>query len=169
MIRDAQAVETCHGQGAHGEEDPFCGYFVGVEDVTGLSDLEAPKKSSGEVEVSCLFNESQQALNRASVLYHEVFLRSRGELSRYEAKIRGINEKRDAFKLLSELREEEAKRVQQKFDVIRHLRVEVDAVKAEVEEWKKNMDRLASEKEVARAELAATETQLRSLKEKALE
>ncbi|XP_070049282.1 uncharacterized protein [Nicotiana tomentosiformis] len=57
--------------------------------------------------------------------------------------------------------------VQQKFDVIRQLRVEVDAVKAEADEWKKNMNRLASEKETARAQLASAETQLRSLKEKA--
>ncbi|XP_075101980.1 uncharacterized protein LOC142177393 [Nicotiana tabacum] len=57
--------------------------------------------------------------------------------------------------------------VQQKFDVIRQLRVEVDAVKAEAEEWKKNMDRLASEKEAARTQLASAEIQLRSLKEKA--
>ncbi|XP_009612720.1 uncharacterized protein [Nicotiana tomentosiformis] len=58
--------------------------------------------------------------------------------------------------------------VQQKLDVIRQLRVEVDAVRPEAEEWKKNMDLLASENKVARAQLASAETQLRSLKEKAL-
>ncbi|XP_070045122.1 uncharacterized protein [Nicotiana tomentosiformis] len=128
-----------------------------------------------------------------------------GELSRYEAEIRG---ERDAFKLLSAQREREAKglraeletaqneqadmaeqvkrifevngtdsgmvanssvpQVQQKFDVIEQLREEVDTVKAEAEAWKKNMDRLASENEAARAQLASNETQFRSLKEKAL-
>ncbi|XP_070033054.1 uncharacterized protein [Nicotiana tomentosiformis] len=161
MIHDAQAVETCHGEGDHGEKDPFRGYFVGVEDVTSLSDLEAPKKSSGEVKASCLFNEAQQALN---------------QLSRYKAENQGLTEERYAFKLLSEKREGEAKGLRaeleasrkEQADLAEKLRVEVDAVKAEVEEWKKNMDHLASEKEVARAQLASTETQLRSLKEKAL-
>nr|XP_016435428.1 PREDICTED: neurofilament medium polypeptide-like [Nicotiana tabacum] len=41
-------------------------------------------------------------------------------------------------------------------------------MKTEAEEWKKNIDRLASEKEVVRAQLASAETQLRGLKEKAL-
>nr|XP_016433049.1 PREDICTED: uncharacterized protein LOC107759586 [Nicotiana tabacum] len=176
MIRDAQDVETCHGEGAHEEEDPFRGCFVGVEDVTGLSDLVAPKKSSGEAGVSCLFNETQQALNRAFVLHHEVFLRSREEMSRYEAEIRALTEERDAFKLLSEQREVEVEELRAELEVAQReqadlseqLRVEVDAVKAEVEEWKKNMDRLASEKVAARAQLASAETQLRVLKEKAL-
>ncbi|XP_070054923.1 uncharacterized protein [Nicotiana tomentosiformis] len=44
----------------------------------------------------------------------------------------------------------------------------MDAVKVEAEAWNKNMDRLASEKEAALAQLASAETQLRSLKEKAL-
>ncbi|XP_070042877.1 uncharacterized protein [Nicotiana tomentosiformis] len=61
-----------------------------------------------------------------------------------------------------------AKPVQRKLDVIGRLREEVDAVKAEAEAWTKNIDRLASEKEVARAQLASAETQLQSLKEKAL-
>ncbi|XP_019263498.1 PREDICTED: filament-like plant protein [Nicotiana attenuata] len=62
-----------------------------------------------EVETPCLFSEARQALNRASVLHHEGFLQFRGELSRYEAEIRGIIEEKDAFKLLSEQREGEAK------------------------------------------------------------
>ncbi|XP_070043258.1 uncharacterized protein [Nicotiana tomentosiformis] len=58
--------------------------------------------------------------------------------------------------------------VKQKFDMIRQLRAEVDVVKSEAEEWKKNMDRLTSEKETARTQLASAEAQLRSLKEKAI-
>ncbi|XP_070032970.1 uncharacterized protein [Nicotiana tomentosiformis] len=58
--------------------------------------------------------------------------------------------------------------VQRKLDVIGQLREEADAVKAEAKVWKKNMDRLASEKKVARAQLVSAETQLRSVKEKAL-
>nr|XP_016445726.1 PREDICTED: uncharacterized protein LOC107770911 [Nicotiana tabacum] len=168
MIRDAQAVETCHGEGAHREEVPFRGYFIGVEHVIGPSDLEAPKKSSSEVGAPCLFNEAQQALNR------------------YKAEVRRLTEERDALNLLIEQREGEVKglraeletsrkeqtelaeQVKQKFDVIRQLRVEVDVVKSEAGEWKKNMDRLASEKETAQTQLASAEAQLRSLKEKSL-
>nr|XP_016515615.1 PREDICTED: uncharacterized protein LOC107832315 [Nicotiana tabacum] len=58
--------------------------------------------------------------------------------------------------------------VQRKLDVNRQLREEVDAVKAEAEVWKKNMDHLALVKEATRAQLASAETQLRSLKEKDL-
>ncbi|XP_070042704.1 uncharacterized protein [Nicotiana tomentosiformis] len=40
-------------------------------------------------------------------------------------------------------------------------------VKVEAEEWKRNMDRLASEKKTARAQLTSIEVQLRAAKEKA--
>ncbi|XP_070040563.1 uncharacterized protein [Nicotiana tomentosiformis] len=208
MIHDAQAVKVYHGEGAHEEEDPFHGYFVGVEDATGLRDLEASKKGSGKAEIPRIFNEAQQALNRASMLYHETFFRSRGELCRFEAEIRGLTEERDTFKLLSEQREGEARglraeleatrkeqtnlseqvkrvfevndtnlgvkanssvpQVQQKLDIVGKLRAKVDAVKAGSEEWKKNMDRLASEKEAVRAQLASVEAQLQISKERAL-
>ncbi|XP_070049938.1 uncharacterized protein [Nicotiana tomentosiformis] len=58
--------------------------------------------------------------------------------------------------------------VEQKFDVIRQLRTEVDVVKLEAEEWKKNMDCLASKKETTRTQLASAEAQLLSLKDKSL-
>ncbi|XP_070040124.1 uncharacterized protein [Nicotiana tomentosiformis] len=64
MIHDAQAVEVYHGEGAHGEEVPFRGYFVGVEDATGPSDLEASKKSSGKAGIPRIFSEAQLALNQ---------------------------------------------------------------------------------------------------------
>nr|XP_016470214.1 PREDICTED: uncharacterized protein LOC107792506 [Nicotiana tabacum] len=164
MIRDAQAVETCHGEGAHGGEDPFRGYFIRVEDVIGPSDLETLKKSSSEVGASYLFNEAQQGLNR---------------LNQYETEVRRLTEERDALMLLSEQREREVKglraelevsrkeqaelseQVKKRFDAIRQLRVKVDAVKSEAEEWKKNMDHLASQKEAARTQLASAEAQLK--------
>lgn len=52
MIHDAQDAEACHGEGAYREEDLFRGLFVRLEDVIGLSDLEVPKKSSGEASSS---------------------------------------------------------------------------------------------------------------------
>nr|XP_016480411.1 PREDICTED: centrosome-associated protein CEP250-like [Nicotiana tabacum] len=58
--------------------------------------------------------------------------------------------------------------VQKKLDQIDQLQAEVDAVKAEAEEWKRNMDCLASEKEAALAQLASAEAQLRAAKEMSL-
>ncbi|XP_070036421.1 uncharacterized protein [Nicotiana tomentosiformis] len=182
----AQIVEAYHEEGARGEEDPFRDYFVGVEGVTGLSDLEVSKKSSGEVGAPRLFNESQQALKRAFALYHEAFFRSLGEMNR-EEEAKGLRAELGAAREEQADLAEQVKRIfevnitdssvvanssipqiQQKFDMIRQLHVEMGAVKAEAEEWKKNMDHLASEKETTRAQLASAETQLRGLKEKAL-
>nr|XP_009617671.1 S-antigen protein-like [Nicotiana tomentosiformis] len=43
----------------------------------------------------------------------------------------------------------------------------MDAVKVKAEEWRSRMDRLASEKETARAQLTSAQTQLRETREKA--
>ncbi|XP_070050789.1 uncharacterized protein [Nicotiana tomentosiformis] len=51
-IREAQATRTPEVDGAHGGEDPFYGYFIGVDDATDLS------------EASSLLDEAQQALKR---------------------------------------------------------------------------------------------------------
>ncbi|XP_070049559.1 uncharacterized protein [Nicotiana tomentosiformis] len=122
-----------------------------------------------------------------------------------EVEVRGLTEKRDTYKLLSERREGEAKslraelelarkehanlveqvkifevsddeldsvtndrnpQVQQKIDRINQLRAELDIVKAEAEEWRRRMDRLALEKETARAQLTSVEVQLQAAKEK---
>ncbi|XP_070053685.1 uncharacterized protein [Nicotiana tomentosiformis] len=152
-----------------------------------------------EVEVPYLFDEAQQALNRALVLHHEDSLRYREKFKHHEAETRELAEKKDTYKLVSEklqaeleaARKEHADlveqvrrifelsddnsetlannpnpQVQKRLDQIGQLQVEVDTVKAEAKEWKKNMDRLASKKEIARAQLASTEVQLRSIKEK---
>ncbi|XP_070050954.1 uncharacterized protein [Nicotiana tomentosiformis] len=74
MIQEAWALKTLSIEGGHGMEDPFRDYFTGAEDATGVSDLEDSRKDSGEA--SSLFNEAQQALNRASALHQEVFSQS---------------------------------------------------------------------------------------------
>ncbi|XP_070032792.1 uncharacterized protein [Nicotiana tomentosiformis] len=113
---------------------------------------------------------------KASMLHHEAFFQSRGELSRYEAKIRKLTEERDALKLLNKQREVEVKGLRAELEASRkeqaelaeQFRAEVDVVKSKAEEWKKNMDYLASEKKTARTQLASAQAQLQSLKEKAL-
>ncbi|XP_070034984.1 uncharacterized protein [Nicotiana tomentosiformis] len=69
---------------------------------------EEDQAKMNEVDAPCRFNEAQQALNRASVLHQETFLRYRDELNQLEAEVRELTEKRDTYKLLSEQREGEA-------------------------------------------------------------
>ncbi|XP_070046438.1 protein WEAK CHLOROPLAST MOVEMENT UNDER BLUE LIGHT-like 1 [Nicotiana tomentosiformis] len=54
----------------------------------------------------------------------------------------------------------------QKLEVIGKLREEVNMIRAEILEWKDGMDRLAAEKEIARAQLSSAKKQLQSMKEK---
>nr|XP_033513152.1 uncharacterized protein LOC117277849 [Nicotiana tomentosiformis] len=110
---------------------------------------------------------------------YETFLRYREESKCFQAEALELSKKRDAYKLLNEkfqAQKEAARRehteiieqVQNKLDVIEQLRGKVDAVKAETEEWKKNMDCLAAEKEIALTQFAYAEVQLRAAKEKNL-
>ncbi|XP_070056166.1 uncharacterized protein [Nicotiana tomentosiformis] len=148
-----------------------------------------------EVDISCLFNEAQQALNRY-----------RDEVNQLEAEVRELAEKTDTYKLLSEQHEcvvkslraeldaaqkkhaylveqvkifevsnddlamatnDQTSQVQQKIDRIDQLRAEMNEVQAMADVWKENMDWLASEKENAREQLTSVEVQLRVAKEKA--
>ncbi|XP_070040271.1 uncharacterized protein [Nicotiana tomentosiformis] len=186
-IREAQAMRTPEVDRGHGGEDPFRGYFIGVEDATDLN------------EASSLFDEAQQALNRALALRQEAFSKSRAELSRCEADLQGLTEERNALKLLSGKKEEEIKdlraelakahqdqtdlieqvmkilkahrlnlgmvanisisQLQQKVERIEQFREEFDTMKAETLGWKESMDRFAAEKEAARAQLSSVETE----------
>nr|XP_033515956.1 uncharacterized protein LOC117280362 [Nicotiana tomentosiformis] len=74
-----------------------------------------------EVGESCLFNEAQQALNRASILHHESFIKYRTEANQLEAEVRELVEKRDTYKLLNEQHEE----------AVKSLRAELDAAQKE--------------------------------------
>ncbi|XP_070039463.1 intracellular protein transport protein USO1-like [Nicotiana tomentosiformis] len=171
MIQEARALKTPSIEGDHGREDPFHDYFTRVEDATGLSNLEVSRKDSGEA--SSLFNEAQQAMNRASALHREVFSRSRAELSRYEADIQRLTEERNSLNLLSGQKEENIKDLRTELatahkDQTNRIEQEVDVMKAETLGWKESMDRLAAKKEVARAQLSSVESQLRGMKEKSL-
>ncbi|XP_070050280.1 uncharacterized protein [Nicotiana tomentosiformis] len=87
--------------------------------------------------------EEEEAFDLASVLHHETFLRYRDKLNQYEAEVRGLTEKRDTYKLLSEQREGEAKSLRTKLEVAR----------------KEHADLVE--------QLASTESQLRAAKDKA--
>nr|XP_033516213.1 uncharacterized protein LOC117280608 isoform X2 [Nicotiana tomentosiformis] len=108
-----------------------------------------------EVDMSCLFNKTQQALNRDSVLHHKSFLQYRAEVNQLDLEVNELAEKRNMYKLLSEQHERairdlktgmnEAQReasnlrwdhadlvekVQQKIDRIDQLRAKINEVYA---------------------------------------
>ncbi|XP_070032551.1 uncharacterized protein [Nicotiana tomentosiformis] len=79
-------------------------------------------------------------------------------------------ELKKALKEASFLKQEHAdlvKKVQEKINLIDQLWAEMDEVKATIEVWKGKIDMLASEKVVAKAELASVENQLQVAKDKA--
>ncbi|XP_070025727.1 uncharacterized protein [Nicotiana sylvestris] len=113
------------------------------------------------------------------------FYKSRAELNRSEDGLKRITEERDALKLFSgqkeeikDLQAELAKaqkeqtdlieQVEHKAEKIEQLHEEAKMKEAETLGWKQNMDRLASEKDTARAQLSLSERQLQSMKEKSL-
>lgn len=54
--------------------------------------------------------------------------------------------------------------LQQKLEMIGQLRGEVDQVKVDCHQWKKNMDQLAADKETVTAQLASVELNSETLK-----
>ncbi|XP_019232390.1 PREDICTED: uncharacterized protein LOC109213091 [Nicotiana attenuata] len=165
---------TLDVEGAHRGEDLFRGYWV--EDAANM------------IEASSLFDEAQQALSRA--LFKEAFSISRTELSRCEADLQRLTEERNSLKLLcgkkketKGLRAELATAHKEQTDLIEkvmkileaqcstkakkieQLREEVNMMRAKTLGWKQNMDRFASEKDAARAQLSSAESQLQGMKE----
>ncbi|XP_070029120.1 uncharacterized protein [Nicotiana sylvestris] len=112
----------------------------------------------------------------AVTLHREAIFKSRAELNRCEADLKRFKEERDALKLISGQKEEEIKdlraelakahkeqtdlieQVRQKAEKIEQLRDEAKMKKAENFRWKQNMDRLASEKDTARAQFGSVST-----------
>ncbi|XP_070053019.1 uncharacterized protein [Nicotiana tomentosiformis] len=100
MYNELETVKERPNERARGADDTFRSFFDGVdstatEDVTGLGDLEV------------------------SMLHHETFLRYRNELNQLEAEVRGLTEKRDTYKLLSEQHERETKSLRAELEVAR--------------------------------------------------
>ncbi|XP_070047204.1 uncharacterized protein [Nicotiana tomentosiformis] len=58
--------------------------------------------------------------------------------------------------------------LQQKIEMIGKLREEVNVIRTESLRWKEGMERFATKKEIARAQLSSSETQLQKIKEKGL-
>ncbi|XP_070035634.1 uncharacterized protein [Nicotiana tomentosiformis] len=175
-IQEAQALVALEVDDPHEGEDPFCDLFTGIKDAAGPSDALG------------FFHEVQHALNRAAAVHREACSRSRAELRRYEVDLQRVTEERNALRLLFGQREEAIKdlraslsrpdrpdravvnisisQLQQKLEVIVKLREEVDMIRVDTLGWKDGMDRLATEKETARAQLSSAESQVQVMKEK---
>nr|XP_033509992.1 uncharacterized protein LOC117274747 [Nicotiana tomentosiformis] len=75
---------------------------VGVASYLRCLLTEEDQSKMNEVGTLSLFNEAQQALNRASVLHHESLLQYRLEISQLEFNHKEQARKKDMFNLLSE-------------------------------------------------------------------
>nr|XP_016488330.1 PREDICTED: uncharacterized protein LOC107808335 [Nicotiana tabacum] len=124
--------------------------------------IEEDQAKMDEVEAPYLFNESQQALNWASAELEA----TRKEHAEWVEQVNRVLE--DSEEDLDTVANDPILLVQKRLDRIRQLQAKVDTKKAEAEEWKRNMDLLASEKEAVQAQLALTEAQLQATEEKAL-
>ncbi|XP_070052813.1 uncharacterized protein [Nicotiana tomentosiformis] len=97
-----------------------------------------------------------------SVLHHKAFFRIREE---HDAEVWSLTEKSDSYKLLSEKLLVDLTATQEEHE---EMAEQVDGLLAEAEEFKKNMDILASKKEAVQAQLKLSDAQLQSTKENAL-
>nr|XP_016461755.1 PREDICTED: uveal autoantigen with coiled-coil domains and ankyrin repeats-like [Nicotiana tabacum] len=165
-IKDARALRTPDPSKVL-EEDPFQDCFTRVEDAADLNDA------------STLFEEAHRLLSRDITKF-------KAELIQCEAELKKSLDEKKALRLLCIQKEEELKdlradlakahknkaeldkQLQQKLELIGQLRGEVDQVKVDYNQWKENMDRLPTDKEVALSQLASAEIQLRGAKLKNL-
>ncbi|XP_070039587.1 protein BLISTER-like [Nicotiana tomentosiformis] len=182
MINEAQALKGNLGEGAQGAADSFNNFFDSLdsaasEDVTGLGDLPASmlhheaflryreefKSHEAETRELAEKRDAYKLLNEKSQAELEAARRKNFDLVKQVRIVFEVSD--DKSDLIAN---DPCPQDQKKLDVIKQLRGKVDAVKIETEEWKKNVDRLASEKETARTQLASAEVQLRAVKEKNL-
>ncbi|XP_070037050.1 uncharacterized protein [Nicotiana tomentosiformis] len=117
----------------------------------GLGKAVAIRPPSGEEEVTAL-----------RFRCCEAFLRIQEE---HEAEVLNLVEKSDTYKLLSEKLQADLAR--KRFEQIGQLQTQVNTIQVKAEEFKKNMDILASKEKIIQAQLESAETQLQAMKEKA--
>ncbi|XP_070034552.1 uncharacterized protein [Nicotiana tomentosiformis] len=161
VIREAQALGDLDLDRPHDGKDPFRDLFTGVEDVAGTGD-------------------EPDLFHGAAKVHRETCSRSQNEMRRYEADLQRVIDERKSLTLLLGQREEEIKNLRDELakayrdqtdlskQMIGKLREEVDVIKAESLQWKEGIDRFATEKETARAQLSSVETQLQRMNKKGL-
>ncbi|XP_070039409.1 uncharacterized protein [Nicotiana tomentosiformis] len=146
------------------------GKDVAMRPPSGDEEIPAPKQAKEKKRKRLRVHRYRKRKNRrgslasprgslASVLHHEVFLRIREE---HDVAVQNLTEKSDTYKFLSEKLQD-----RQRLEQIGRLQTQVNAIEAEAKEFKKNMDILASKKEIVQAQLESAEAQLQTAKEKA--
>ncbi|XP_070040752.1 uncharacterized protein [Nicotiana tomentosiformis] len=196
LIREAQALGALNLDRPHDEEDPFCDLFTGIEDVAGAGDKsdlfhglrQALDQAVAVHREQC--SRSQNELHRyAADLKRAIDERNSLKLSlgQREEEIKDLRaELSKAYQDQNDLSEQvmmllktygfntgmvsniSVSQLQQKIEMIGRLREEVDVIRMESLRWKEGMDRFATEKETARAQLSSSKTQLQKVKEKNL-
>nr|XP_009776062.1 PREDICTED: uncharacterized protein LOC104225878 [Nicotiana sylvestris] len=143
---------------------------VGVASYLRCLVTEEDQAMMDAMEVPCLFNYGQHALNRDSVLHHEAFLQIREQLSQHEVEVRELNEKRDIYKLLSEKLQakleaarsehaEMAEQVQYRFEQIGQLQVKkIEELQSQLDLTISDKSNLANEIESAKSEVTVANT-----------
>ncbi|XP_070020073.1 uncharacterized protein [Nicotiana sylvestris] len=148
-------------------EDPFQSCFAGdiVKFRAELSQCEAElRKVSGEEKaLRLLYDQKEEELKDlraelAKARQNETELDEQVTMNLTEYGLLGLAS--EANTLMSQL--------QQKLEMIGQLQGEVDQIRADCHEWKKNMDQLAADKEAVTAQLTSAETQLQGLKVKGM-
>nr|XP_009769894.1 PREDICTED: uncharacterized protein LOC104220682 [Nicotiana sylvestris] len=164
-------------------EDPFQSCFAGVDDTADLNDASTPfeedivkfraelsqceaelRKVSGEEKaLRLLYDQKEEELKDlraelAKARQNETELDEQVTMNLTEYGLLGLAS--EANTLMSQL--------QQKLEMIGQLQGEVDQIRADCHEWKKNMDQLAADKEAVTAQLTSAETQLQGLKVKGM-
>ncbi|XP_070042843.1 uncharacterized protein [Nicotiana tomentosiformis] len=193
-IWETQALGSLELDRPYDGEDPFRDMFIGVEDTAGASDAsdlfhevqQALNQVTAVHRESC--SQPRTELRRYEAEFQRVteernslklLLGQRGEeikdlqVELARAHQDQINLSEQVIMLLKAygldtgmMANLSVSQLQQKIEIIRKLREEVDVIRAESLKWKEGMDHFAIDKETARAQLSSAENQLRKIKEK---
>ncbi|XP_070040228.1 uncharacterized protein [Nicotiana tomentosiformis] len=170
MINEAHTLKSNLGMGAQEAVDFLHHFFDGLDSTTSedASVLHHEAFLRYWEESKCFkarelaeIRDAYKLLNEKSQVELEAARKEHTELVEQVRRVFGVSDDES-----DSLANNPNLQVQNKLDVIEQLRGEVDAVKVKTEEWKKNMDRLASEKDTSRAQLASAEVQPQATKEK---
>ncbi|XP_070050226.1 uncharacterized protein [Nicotiana tomentosiformis] len=179
-LKEARELKTPDMGGGSSVGDPFRDCFTGVDDASDIGDT------------SLLLEEAQRFITRAISRFRVILSQCEAELQKVSGERDAMrllcSQKDEAIK---DLQAEEAEldkqvslvllkygydstvevnpslsQLQQKIEKIGLLREEVNQIKAECNQWKETIDRLAAEKETILTKLLSADVQLQSVKQK---
>ncbi|XP_070040386.1 uncharacterized protein [Nicotiana tomentosiformis] len=180
VIQETQALGALDLDRPHDKEDPFRDLFTDIEDVpVPAATVHREQCSRSQNELHRYAADLQRATDERNSI--------RLSLGQREEEIKDLRaELAKAYRYQTDLSEEvmvllkaygldtgtianiSVSQLQQKIEMIRKLREEVDVIRTESLRWKEGINRFAIEKETSRAQLSSSETQLQKIKEKGL-